>query len=354
MTTASPARTVRSRAIPTPTGALTLRTPAKLNLGLRLLGRRDDGYHLLESVFAPIDVCDALEIEVLPGTGQIELEVCASADNALPEPLARVTSGPDNLVFRAAEAFRDAFSIQARIRIRLEKAIPAAAGLGGGSSDAAAILNGLAALAGEDIAEDALPALALGLGADVPFFLEPRPSLVTGIGEVITPLEGLPSCALVVANPGISLDTTEVYRAADALGSALTEPRAGSTMRAFSRLSREYGGSGEPSSRSDSRSGGLDRGVWEDLLVNDLEPAALRLCPPVGRLLAAMRETNPVAASMTGSGATIFGVYESDRAAEEAARELRASVAASGPSGHGKRNGSEEVWIQVSRLNSPD
>ena len=246
--------------------------------------------------------------------------------------------------------------ISARIRIRLEKGIPAAAGLGGGSSDAAAVLRGLAGLVegGAVPVSKALSEAALGLGADVPFFLDPRPSLVTGIGEVITPLDGLPSADLVIANPGISLDTAEVYRTADALGSALTEPRPGSTMRAFSRLSRENGDPREGFASHSPTSQASDSGVpdfefetesrprelWSELLINDLEPAARRLCPQVGRLLSAMREAGAIGAGMTGSGATVFGVFESNVAAVAAADWLRRTPAAeSGP-----------VWIQVSRL----
>lgn len=326
-------------------GAIELETPAKLNLGLRLMGVREDGYHLLESVFAPIELFDRLEIEILPGRAQIELEVTTAEASGLPPALSRVTSGPENLAFRAAAAFCAARGLEARIRIQLEKAIPAAAGMGGGSSDAAAVLNGLSALTGQGSDGKALAELALGLGADVPFFLDPRPSLVAGIGEIITPIEGLPSSELVIANPGISLDTAEVYRAADALGSALTEPRPGSTMRAFSRLRHENGDPRDGSSPVDAfqpsaeaRHGASE--VWGELLINDLEPAARRLCPPVGRLLAALLEAGATGAGMTGSGATVFGVFESNGRAQEAADRLRRTEAAR----------VDPAWIRVSRL----
>ncbi|MBW1886362.1 MAG: 4-(cytidine 5'-diphospho)-2-C-methyl-D-erythritol kinase [Deltaproteobacteria bacterium] len=324
----------------TPTGgSLVLRTPAKLNLGLRLMGLREDGYHLLESVFAPIELWDELEIELLAGSHQIELEVASAAGDTLPAALGAVSAGRDNLAFRAAEAFCRALAIEARIRIRLVKIIPAAAGLGGGSSDAAAVLNGLSTLVGEPVDAATLEGLARGLGADVPFFLDPRASYVTGIGEIIAPLDELPSCELVVANPGISLATAEVYRATDALGSALTEPRPGSTMRAFSRLCRGNGDPGEESAHSNPM-GPRAHDLWGDLLVNDLEPAARRLCPPVGRLLGAMREAGAIAASMTGSGATVFGVFESSEVAREAADWLRGSLA----------RAADQSWIRVSRL----
>jgi 4-diphosphocytidyl-2C-methyl-D-erythritol kinase len=358
-------------------GAIELETPAKLNLGLRLMGVRADGYHLLESVFAPVELFDRVEIEILPGSRQIELEVTSSEAGGLPPALSQVTSGPDNLAFRAAAAFCEARGVEARIRIRLEKTIPAAAGMGGGSSDAAAVLNGLRALAGPRLERETVDGLALDLGADVPFFLDPRPSLVEGIGEIITPLEGLPSSDLVIANPGISLDTAEVYRAADALASALTEPRPGSTMRAFSRLCHENGdqrdgfspigafhldANTKESARTRAETAaeigpetgpetGAETGIepearldvsdrWDALLINDLEPAARRLCPPVGRLLAAMREAGAIGAGMTGSGATVFGVFESSGRAQDAADRLRGTEKLRG----------DPAWILVSRL----
>ena len=269
--------------------SVSLHAPAKLNLGLRLVGLREDGYHLLESVFCPIDVWDEIDIELLPGAPRIELEVVQASAASLPSALSRVSAGPDNLVFRAAEAFCRARRFDARIRIRLEKGIPAAAGLGGGSSDAAAVLNGLATLAGEAAPPrgPGLDELALELGADVPFFLNPQLAHVSGIGEVIRPLQGLVPTPVVVINPGISLDTAEVYRAADALGSALTGLGPGSTMRAFSRLCGEKEDPRDDETASD-RTAPSDR--WRALLVNDLQPAALRLCPPIGRWLSAMRQ----------------------------------------------------------------
>ncbi len=313
---------------------LSLRAPAKLNLGLRVLGLRPDGYHLIESLFAPIELWDDVQVEILPGASKIDLQVESAPGSGLPPALSRVPSGPTNLVFQAAAAFCREYDVQGRVRIRLVKRIPAGAGLGGGSSDAAAVLRGLAALiGGGEHAPSDMEALALTLGADVPFFLAPQPALVRGIGEQIEPLEGLPPLDVVVANPGISLATAEVYRAADALGGALTPSRAGSTMRAFGRLglcrgSSEEGSSEEGSSEEgSSEKGSSAREAWKDalgdLLVNDLEPAARRLSPPIGRLAGQLRECGALAVSMTGSGATVFGIFASRSQAAQAARTLR-------------------------------
>ncbi len=300
-----------------------LRTPAKINLGLRLTGRRPDGYHLIESLFTPIDLHDEVELEWLPGPDESELEMSTDPGADLPAALRATASGSDNLAVRAAEAFRRASGLEGRLRLRLRKSIAAGAGLGGGSSDAGAVLRLLCVLAGDlGPGPEEIARLALGLGADVPFFLAPGPALVTGIGEQVAPIEGLPELDLVIANPGISVATAEVYRVADALGDSLTQGGAGSTMRAISRLQGESGD-------------------WitalGDLLRNDLQPAAIRLCPPIGRLMGRIRELGAVATSMSGSGATVFGVFESADAAAKAARELNSS------------SDSQEIWVRVTR-----
>ncbi len=301
-------------------GTRRCRAPAKVNLGLRLVGVREDGYHLLESVFAPIGIEDDIEIEVSPGDLRIELDVVTPASEALPAALRLPEGGGENLVVRAARAFCRSRHRAARIRIRLEKRIPVGAGLGGGSSDAAAVLTALASIfdgvenGGGGGASD-LHALAATLGADVPFFLHGAPAWVGGIGDEIEPLSGLPPLDLVLANPGVALATPEVYRAVDVLGGALTDSGAGSTMRAISRLCGETGDLAP---------------ALGDLLVNDLEPAARRLCPPIGRLASRLRELGSIGVSLSGSGATVFGVFGSADRASRAAEALRASESAAG------------------------
>lgn len=306
-----------------------IRAPAKINLGLRLLDVRSDGYHTLESVFAPIGVWDDLEIEILAGEPGIELAVDLTNEGGADElsaELSDVTEGPENLVVRAAAAFCKETGFDRRIGLRLTKRIPAGAGLGGGSSDAAAVLVGMASLIDGEVSSETLHSLALGLGADVPFFLSPTPALVSGIGETIEPLEGIPPLDLVVINPGISLATAEVYRAADALRGALTDGRPGSTMRAISRLRGETGDLAP---------------ALGDLLINNLEPAARRLCPPVARLIERLREVGAIGVSMSGSGATVFGVFASGELASRAAEALRLSEA-------------DQCWIQVTRIITAD
>ena len=331
-------------------GRRTIRTPAKVNLGLRITGRRPDGYHLLESLFVPIDVYDDLEVTQADGPSRTELTLEADPAAALPAALAGVAAGPDNLAVRAAEAFRAETGLSTTIRILLRKRIPAGAGLGGGSSDAAAVLRALSDLVGEGAPSgEALARIGLSLGADVPFFLSPRPALVTGIGERIESLDGLPELSLVLANPGISVATAEVYRLTDADPDSLTPAGAGSTMRAFSRLQGQTGAS--PTAH-------------RDLLVNDLAPAAIALCPPIEGLMEALAAKGAEATGLSGSGGTVFGVFETFSEAERVAKRLADELArrpASDPEDAAVAGAAEQgsvsrpdPWIRAARVLSGD
>lgn len=287
------------------------RAPAKINLGLRIVGRRPDGYHLLDSLFVPLTLADDVTVAIDaagPGTGRPGVAIEVVGEDAVPGA-ETVPSDDTNLAARAARAFLEAAGPAAgsvgSIRIRLRKRIPAGAGLGGGSSDAGAVLRTLARALPGGPSGSALSALALGLGADVPFFLAPRPARVRGIGERIEPFEGLPRLAVVLVNPGISLSTAEVYRKSDergtALGHGLTAPDPGPTMRALSGLG------GDPDSLSQLPG-----------FTNDLEPAAVCLCPEVGRLRDRLRAAGAIWAGMSGSGATVFGLFATEAEAREA------------------------------------
>ena len=166
--------------------------PAKLNLGLRIVGRRPDGTHELESVFVPIDLADELELEIeerAEGAAEVALALSGGGEG--------VPADAENLAVREARAFLDAAGLRARVRVALAKRIPAAAGLGGGSSDAGAVLRALAERFPGAVDSERLAAIALRLGSDVPFFLDPRPALVGGVGERRAPLPGhLPALAI--------------------------------------------------------------------------------------------------------------------------------------------------------------
>ena len=288
--------------------SLSLEAPAKLNLGLRIVGLRDDGYHLLESLFVPVALSDVVTLDFDPGGAP---GVQLALEGASPD----VPTEGSNLAVAAAHAFFEAWPGGA-LRIGLDKRIPSAAGLGGGSSDAGAVLRGLARLAPQAPSVEDLVSLARGLGADVPFFLDPRPALVRGVGDVIEPVVGLPPLWALLAHPRIGVSTKEVFRLYDSLGSqqvadvgqvpgavpaGLTPPDPGSTMRPLSGL----GGDVDVLARLPGPP-------------NDLEAAAVRLCPPVARLRDRMRELGAVVAGMSGSGATIYGLFGSQSDAEEA------------------------------------
>lgn len=273
--------------------------PAKLNLGLRVLGRRPDGYHEIESLFVPLDLCDELEVVAREGDPGVHLEVSGATSG--------VPTDARNLAVGAAERFLAAANLERAVEIRLEKRIPAAAGLGGGSSDAGAVLRALSRAFPTALAPPSLAELALGLGADVPFFLSPRPAWVAGIGERIEPAEGVPSFALLLANPGIPLATAEVYAAWDVLAAALTPPPPPSNV-------------GRRSAFPDDP-GRVDPARLEPLVANDLAAAARRLCPEIGILEERMRRIGALAVGVSGSGPTVFGMFRDAAAAERARSE---------------------------------
>jgi 4-diphosphocytidyl-2-C-methyl-D-erythritol kinase len=283
--------------------ALTLHAPGKINLGLRVLGRRPDGYHLLESLFLPITLADTLRLALRAEPG---VALALSGD------CAGVPADDRNLAVRAAQAFLAEAAQPGGAALALDKRLPAPGGLGGGSSDAAAVLRGLAALLPGAVPPARLAALALALGADVPFFLAPAPALVGGIGEQILPVDGLPSLALLLAHPGQALATAAVYAAYDAGAASLTRPSPGPSIRALLALREEAGR---------ARAGPIGSSL-RSLVVNDLEPAASRLCPAVSEVRKEIEATGALAVSLSGSGPTVFGVYPDEATAGEAQRRI--------------------------------
>lgn len=276
--------------------------PAKLNLGLRIVGRRPDGLHELESVFVPIDLVDELEIEVEVRAGSAEVALALSG--AAPD----VPADERNLAVRAARAFLDAAGLRARVRISLEKRIPSAAGLGGGSSDAGAVLRTLAGRFAGAVDASTLAALALRLGADVPFFLDPRPALVFGVGETRGPLPGpLPALAVVLANAGHAVPTARVFA-----GYAATATRHGPRGRLAAQLAEALAG---PEGAIATR--------LTAVVENDLEPSARALCPALAGVRGALERSGAVAVGLSGSGGTCYGIFPDAPAAQAAQAALR-------------------------------
>lgn len=271
--------------------------PAKVNLYLHVTGRRPDGYHLLDSLVAFADIGDRLEVTAAP-EGRLSLEVSGPFAGAID------VGAEDNLVLRAARALRDALDLpEAGAHIRLEKCLPVTAGLGGGSADAAATLRLLQRLWSRRLAPEALRAVALGLGADVPVCLASRPSHMAGIGEILTPLAGAvggeAAPGIVLVNPRLPLSTPAVFRA----------------------LAGRFG----PAAPMTGWPAGLPALV-EDLRWrrNDLQAPAEALCPSVAEILAALKAADGVVlARMSGSGATCFGLCADRHAALAAAETLR-------------------------------
>lgn len=268
--------------------------PAKVNLSLRVTGRRADGYHLLDSLV------------VFAGVGD-RLSVAPSADLALTVtgPFAAGLEGDaDNLVLRAARALAAAAGIAPFGALTLEKNLPVASGIGGGSSDAAAALRLLALYWGLTLPSATMAKLALGLGADVPVCLRRQPVRMAGIGEVITPVPPLPGgLGLLLVNPGLACPTPAIFRARAAAGAGFSPADAVPAMRAETpaALAAALAASG-----------------------NDLEEAAIGLTPAIGAVLAAIgARPGCLLARMSGSGATCFGLFATEAEAEAAASALR-------------------------------
>ena len=265
--------------------------PAKVNLTLAVLGRRADGYHLLDSLVVFADVGDSLTLT--PG-GPLTLNV---------RGVTAKQAGPveSNLVFKAAKALATEIPNLKLGRFTLDKRLPVAAGLGGGSSDAAAALRLLARANRLELNDKRLLKVAGGVGADVPVCVDPRPRRMRGIGEKLSAPLAMPKFAAVLVNPGVAVPTKDVF--------ALLGLEPGAAPRA-----------------ARARAPPRARGDLIEFLAgerNDLEPAAIKLQPVIARVLTALRQQDGCdLARMSGSGATCFGLFKTSRAAAAAARHL--------------------------------
>ena len=263
-------------------GSIRLEAPAKLNLFLKVTGRRPDGYHELHTLFQKVSLFDRIELAAREGEPRVEL--CC--------PGSSLPTGPENLAYRAALLFLEETGGQLDITIRLEKHIPVGAGLGGGSSDAASVLKGLNVLASEPIDTHGLMALGLRLGADVPFFIHPAPSAIgTGIGEKLEAHPAMPWWYLVVW-PGFAVSTRWAY----------------SSFELTTHGRKTIFSPGQ----------GLQASLW----TNDLEQAVIERYPRISELKQALLDLGARAALMSGSGSAVFGVFETRDAALKAHRGL--------------------------------
>ncbi|MBX3508001.1 MAG: 4-(cytidine 5'-diphospho)-2-C-methyl-D-erythritol kinase [Parvibaculum sp.] len=267
---------------------------AKINLSLRISGRRPDGYHELRSLAVFAAIGDRIEVHP---SAQLTLDLEGRFASSL-------AGEADNLVLRAARGLRDLCGIGEGARILLEKNLPVASGIGGGSADAAAALRALMRLWRVKPDEAGLMRLAASLGADVPVCLGTAPALMSGIGEKIRRLPRLPEIWLLLANPGVALSTADVFRALAA--PPLAAAPAAAHLPDFATLD--------------------DLVEWLQGEPNDLERPARALLPLIGEVIGAIAATPGCRlARMSGSGATCFGIYASASEAQSAAAALSAA-----------------------------
>jgi 4-diphosphocytidyl-2-C-methyl-D-erythritol kinase len=264
--------------------------PAKLNLGLWILGRRSDGYHELFSLMIPVDLGDELTAE--PAA---ELSVRYVPAQRFPRDLVR----------EAAERLRGALGIEAGAKILVRKRIPVGAGLGGGSSDAAAALRLLQRLWGRTLPTRQLQQLALQLGSDVPFFLQPQPAFVRGRGERLQPLSLVLPYTFVVLYPGFPISTAWAYGQLQSPSELRPEP-AMEWAEVLLRLPTE------PE-------------LWRSCFVNEFEPVLFRQYPQLQLLRDELLRLGAFYAAVTGSGSAVFGVFACEAVAARALRRWRGS-----------------------------
>ncbi|MGC9196461.1 MAG: 4-(cytidine 5'-diphospho)-2-C-methyl-D-erythritol kinase [Syntrophobacteraceae bacterium] len=260
-----------------------VRAPAKINLWLEVTGKREDGYHDLSSLMLPISVFDRMTLGLRPGNGPITL-ACDTDE---------IPCDERNLAWRAADLFLKATGKKAGVAFRIQKVIPWGAGLGGGSSDAAGVLCALNCFFEGIVSAGDLASMALCLGADVPFFLDSRPALATGVGEKLEFVPGVPDYPLVLIKPPIVVPTAWVYQ-----NLKLTKSRAQIKLTSFEDHPYQL----------------------EGCIENDLEAVTVSRYPVIAEIKSYLLDKGAMAASMSGSGPTVFAVFSSVAQAEEAAR----------------------------------
>lgn len=265
--------------------SLTVNSPAKINFGLNIISKRDDGYHNIETVFYPLRLSDTI---TFTKSGKTEF---ATDSDFLKED----QSG--NLIMKALRLLEETAGRQLSVSIFLEKRIPIGAGLGGGSSNAAAALTSLNRLYDLKLAQSRLKELALRLGSDVPFFIDPLPSFAELRGEILTPVKLSLDYALLLVNPGIHVSTAQAYKNStpslpdislnDALEDYIESP-----------------------------------GDFKKFVVNDFEASVLKSYPEIAELKEHLYKKGAFFALMSGSGSSVYGLFSDIKKAEEAANEL--------------------------------
>jgi 4-diphosphocytidyl-2-C-methyl-D-erythritol kinase len=247
---------------------------SKINIGLRVVRKRSDGFHDIDTLFYPVCLCDALEFVVPQGN---------PSDDALTMTGIDINTRPEkNMVIRAVKLLREKYPFPF-LKIHLHKAIPSGAGLGGGSSDAASMLIALNKCFRLSVAEESLRKLALELGSDCPFFINPVPSIAGGRGEIIKPAGILPDgYRIILVNPGIIISTRDAYI------------------------------NTHPSTEGEKIENMIMTNIreWKKLIKNDFEDYVFRIYPLIHEIKKSLYRSGAVYASMSGSGSTVYGIFE--------------------------------------------
>lgn len=257
----------------------TVRIPAKINLWLEVIGKREDGYHELSSLMLPIGIFDEVKVELNQGD-RITLD-CDKEEVPVDET---------NLAWKAASAYLQECRWECGLHISIKKQIPIAAGLGGGSADAAAVLLAMNHLRSNRMSMDRLVDIATGLGADVPFFLNHIPAHALGVGEKLSPVRGVPDYPLVLIKPPLNVSTGWVYRSLK-----LTRGECGIKLRTFLAS------------------------PWRlaEIMENDLESVTLTAFPEIGKIKEWLLRHGAAGALMSGSGPTVYGIFPNKEQARE-------------------------------------
>ncbi|OPX04362.1 4-(cytidine 5'-diphospho)-2-C-methyl-D-erythritol kinase [Geobacillus proteiniphilus] len=269
---------------------LSIKAPAKINLSLDVLYKRPDGYHEVKMVMTTIDLADRIELVALPEEDAIRI---VSQNRFVPDDCR-------NLAYQAAKLLKETFSIRQGVAISITKHIPVAAGLAGGSSDAAATLRGLNKLWQLGLTMDELAELGAKIGSDVAFCVYGGTALATGRGEIITPIASPPPCWVVLAKPPIGVSTAEVYRNLEL--ERVSHPDVDAMVRAIERQ---------------------DYAAICRLVGNVLEEVTLKKYPEVAHIKEQMKRFGADAVLMSGSGPTVFGLIEHDSRMQRVYNGLR-------------------------------
>ncbi len=269
--------------------SITLSAPAKINLFLEVTGKRPDGYHEIQSLMFPVSLADRITVSKTAQEG-IRVE-CTPSVTVKPE---------DNIAYRAAELFCSEFALPRKLTITIDKKIPAAAGLAGGSTDAAAVLTALDRLYRTELGQERLCALAVRLGADVPFCIARRPMQTAGIGEIFTPIPSLPRCTLVIAKDGEGVSTARAY--------ADLDRRPTNGVRDHKPLIRALAAG--------------DLAAIGAYAFNCFESVILPIRPMAKALKDFFAKTGADFAMMSGSGPSVFAVFSDPIAANAAHKQL--------------------------------